>query len=64
MANRLKECNLPARQLRVKAYMENRDELKKTFSGADLAIMPSRTEGFGLAALDRASDILRCCDFA
>ena len=55
VANRLKECNLPARQLRVKAYMENRDELKKTFSGADLAIMPSRTEGFGLAALEALS---------
>ena len=55
VANRLKECNLPARQLRVKAYMENRDELKKPFSGVDLAIMPSRTEGFGLAALEALS---------
>ena len=55
VANHLKECNLPARQLRVKAYMENRDKLKKTFSGVDLAIMPSRTEGFGLAALEALS---------
>ena len=55
VTNRLKECNLPARQLRVKAYMEIRDELKKPFSGADLAIMPSRTEGFGLAALEALS---------
>ena len=55
VANRLKECNLPARQLRVKAYMEIRDELKKPFSGVDLAIMPSRTEGFGLAALEALS---------
>ena len=55
VANRLKECNLPTRQLRVKAYMENQDELKKTFSGVDLAIMPSRTEGFGLAALEALS---------
>ena len=55
VANRLKECNLPARQLRVEAYMENRDELKKPFSGVDLAIMPSRAEGFGLAALEALS---------
>ena len=55
VANRLKECNLPARQLRVKAYMEIRDELKKPFSGVDLAIVPSRTEGFGLAALEALS---------
>ena len=55
VANRLKECNLPARQLRVKAYMEIRDELKKPFSGVDLATMPSRTEGYGLAALEALS---------
>ena len=55
VASRLKESNLPARQLRVKAYMEIRDELKKPFSGVDVAIMPSRTKGFGLAALEALS---------
>ena len=55
VAARLKECNLPAGRLRVRAYMEIRDDLKKLFSGVDLAIMPSRSEGFGLAALEALS---------
>ena len=55
VAARLKECNLTAHRLRVRAYMEIRDDLNKLFSGVDLAIMPSRTEGFGLAALEALS---------
>ena len=55
VAARLKECNLPADRLRVRAYMEIRDDLNKLFTGVDLAIMPSRTEGFGLAALEALS---------
>ena len=55
VAARLKECNLTADRLRVRAYMEIRDDLNKLFSGVDLAIMPSRTEGFGLAALEALS---------
>ena len=35
--------------------MEIRDDLNKLFSSVDLAIMPSRTEGFGLAALEALS---------
>ena len=55
VAARLKECNLPAGRLRVRAYRETRDDLKKLFSSVDLAIMPSRSEGFGLAALEALS---------
>ena len=55
VAARLKECNVPANRLRVRAYLEIRDDLKKLFSSVDLAIMPSRTEGFGLAALEALS---------
>ena len=55
VAARLKECNLPAARLRVRAYMEIRDDLNKLFPSVDLAIMPSRTEGFGLAALEALS---------
>ena len=55
VAARLKKCHLTASRLRVKAYMEIRDDLNKLFSGVDLAIMPSRTEGFGLAALEALS---------
>ena len=55
VAARLKECNVPASRLRVRAYLEIREDLKKLFSSVDLAIMPSRTEGFGLAALEALS---------
>ena len=55
VAARLKECNVPASRLRVRAYLEIRDDLKRLFSSVDLAIMPSRTEGFGLAALEALS---------
>ena len=42
-------------QLKVRSFPENRDELKKTFSEVDLCIMPSRTECFGLTALEAIS---------
>ena len=41
-------------QLIVRSYKE-REELGAQFCEADLAIMPSRTEGFGLAALEALS---------
>ena len=49
VAGRLKEYNIPASRLRV------RERFQKQFSEADLAIMPSRTEGFGLTALEAIS---------
>lgn len=55
VAARLKKCNLPLNRLRVRAYMDKRESLNQLFSGVDLAIMPSRTEGFGLAALEALS---------
>ena len=41
-------------QLIVRSYME-REQLAAQFCEADLAIMPSRSEGFGLAALEALS---------
>ena len=38
-------------QLTVRCFKESRKQLTKLFCEVDLAIMPSRTEGFGLAAL-------------
>ena len=55
VAKRLKKCNLPPSRLRVRAYKDKREGLKQLFSGVDLALMPSRTEGFGLAALEALS---------
>ena len=42
-------------QLTVRCFNENREHLARLFSEVDLAIMPSRTEGFGLAALEALS---------
>ncbi|XP_015750088.1 PREDICTED: D-inositol 3-phosphate glycosyltransferase-like isoform X2 [Acropora digitifera] len=46
--------DIAASQLIVRSYKE-RGELAAQFCKADLAIMPSRTEGFGLAALEALS---------
>ena len=42
-------------QLSVRCFNESREQLARLFCEADLAIMPSRTEGFGLAALEALS---------
>ena len=42
-------------QLRVRRFDESREKLARLFCEVDLAIMPSRTEGFGLAALEALS---------
>ena len=42
-------------QLIVRGFPEGREELARMFSEADLCIMPSRTEGFGLFALEALS---------
>ena len=43
------------RQLTVRGFIESREKLGHLFLEADLAIMPSRTEGFGLTALEALS---------
>ena len=55
VASRLKECDISPSRLRVRSFTEIRERLKQQFSEVDLAIMPSRTEGFGLAALEAMS---------
>ena len=42
-------------QLVLRHFIEGREQLTHLFSEVDLAIMPSRTEGFGLAALEALS---------
>ena len=42
-------------QLKVRRFNESREQLAQLFCEVDLAIMPSRTEGFGLAALEALS---------
>ena len=43
------------RQLIMRCFCESREQLARLFCEADLAIMPSRTEGFGLAILEALS---------
>lgn len=51
----LLKCGISPKQLIVRSYRESRESLAELFCEADLAIMPSRTEGFGLAALEALS---------
>ena len=56
VADQLKECsNIPLSRLRVRTFKEIRERLKEQFSEVDVAIMPSRAEGFGLTALEAMS---------
>ena len=55
IANRLLECGIPKNRLRVRSYMKSRKSLKELFSEVDLVLVPSRTEGFGLAGLEALS---------
>ena len=49
------KCGIHSSQLIVRGFVESRDVLKRFFCEADLAVMPSRTEGFGLTALEALS---------
>jgi len=42
-------------QLTVRRFLQSKERLKELFCEVDLAIMPSRTEGFGLTALEALS---------
>ena len=55
LAEKLLEQGLSRNQLIVKGYLENRDDLATLLSTANLAVIPSRTEGFGLTALEALS---------
>lgn len=55
IGNRLLEYRIPARALTVRSFVESRESLQKLLCEMDLAIMPSRTEGFGLTGLEALS---------
>ena len=55
VAKKLVEQGIGPTQLTVRRFNESREQLAQLFSEVDLAIMPSRTEGFGLAALEALS---------
>lgn len=58
LTEKLLEQGLHRSQLTVRKYLENRENLAKLFCEANLAIIPSRTEGFGLTALEALSACL------
>ena len=55
VAGLLLKYGIDRSQLRVRRFNESREKLAQLFCEVDLAIMPSRTEGFGLAALEALS---------
>ena len=55
VADLLLQQGIDCSQLTVRCFNENREQLAQLFCEVDLAIMPSRTEGFGLAALEALS---------
>ena len=55
VARELLNCGIAEEQLTVRKFIENREGMRDLFCEVDLAIMPSRTEGFGLIALEALS---------
>ena len=55
VAEMLLQQGIDPSQLKVRPFNERREQLAELFCEVDLAIMPSRTEGFGLAALEALS---------
>ena len=55
IAEKLCGCGISASRLKVKGYDKCQDRLKQLFCQVDLALMPSRTEGFGLTGLEALS---------
>ena len=51
----LLESGIDKNQLTVRKFMQSKEGLKELFCEVDLCIMPSRTEGFGLTALEALS---------
>ena len=55
VAENLLKSGISRKQLIVRKFVQSMEELKSLFCEVDLAIMPSRTEGFGLTALEAMS---------
>ena len=54
-AHFVNRCGISKAQLNVRGFAQGEERLKKLLCEVDLAIMPSRTEGFGLTALEALS---------
>ena len=54
-SDNLLKCGISKDQLVVRKFVESGERLKELLCEADLGIMPSRTEGFGLTGLEALS---------
>ena len=52
---RLRQYGISDEQLRVRGFVKSREDMKDLFCEADMLIMPSKSEGFGLIALEALS---------
>ena len=52
---RLTDCGVSANCLRVRGFIQDKESLRRLFQEVDLVVMPSRSEGFGLAGLEAMS---------
>ena len=52
---RLLNCGIDSYQLRVREFVKSRERMKELFCEVDMVIMPSKSEGFGLVALEALS---------
>ncbi|XP_015769571.1 PREDICTED: uncharacterized protein LOC107348075 [Acropora digitifera] len=55
IAKRFVDWGIPRKRLKVRGYVDSREDLKRLFCEVDLVLMPSRTEGFGLSGLEGLS---------
>ncbi|XP_015777688.1 PREDICTED: uncharacterized protein LOC107355611 isoform X2 [Acropora digitifera] len=52
---RLLKCGITNEQLTVREFVKSRERMKELFCEVDMVIMPSKSEGFGLVALEALS---------
>ena len=52
---KLLQCGIVEEQLTVRMFIQSREKMKDLLCEANLAIMPSKSEGFGLVALEALS---------
>ena len=55
LKHKLLQCGIDLNQLMICSFDENRETLANLFSVVDIAILPSKTEGFGLSTLEAIS---------
>ena len=55
IAKRFVDLGIPKHRLKVRSYLDSREDLKKLFYEVDLVLMPSWTDGFGLTGLEALS---------